>query len=104
MYCWYATGSPAVKRELFMTTKGCPTGQHTPQNTLAHGITTHTNLHQHFDTHMNPAACTKLQTTFSIGFGTAKMAPMAPKKAQKCRAVVSVQARVRRGGGDPEMK
>ena len=29
----------AVKRELFMTTKRYPTGQHTPQNTTAHGIT-----------------------------------------------------------------
>ena len=39
VYRWYVTRSPAVKRSLFMTTKRCPTGRHTPQYTRAHGIT-----------------------------------------------------------------
>ena len=33
MYRRYDTASPAMKRELLMTTKGCPTGQHTHQRT-----------------------------------------------------------------------
>ena len=48
---WYVAGSPAVKRELFTTTQGCPAGQHTPQNTRAHGL----HLHQHFDSHIDPS-------------------------------------------------
>ena len=55
LYHWYVTSSPTVKRELFVTTKRCPTGQHTP----AHGITA-------TPTPTLLSAFKKLQTTFFV--------------------------------------
>ena len=66
---WYVTGSPAVKTGLFVTAKGCPTGQQTPQNTTAQHYT-YTDTLTAIST--LPAAYTKPHTTFSIGLGPQK--------------------------------
>ena len=77
---WYVTGSLAVKRELFMTAKGCPTCHH------AHKTQEHMKLqrHQHFSTYYDPSCSLHSPTNLSLHWiGTAKT--MDPKKAEKCR-------------------
>jgi hypothetical protein len=80
---WHATGSLALKRDFFVTTKQCPTSIQTsihPKTQEQMEL----QLHQHFDTHIDHS-CGLHKATDHVLYWIRIAKTMVPKKTQKCR-------------------